>query len=292
MPQMKKTSAEDVAELLRAAVQRSESPTLLHDRAALVALDSGYAEDLNEALELVEPLLDGVKIFLARAQASAEKQGISWSIELFGSEDEFIRGSSFEDLSLAPVTRRVRANRAHVEAVKAGLIALTFTEFEVACTSILRLIGCKNPKTSPLRDDGGIDFYGRLELKGRLDATLPYGGIDGRVGIWLIGQAKHYPTNPVGTAHLRELVGSVELARTGGAIHEWDGLGMRPFDATLQLIFTTGRFSSGAHQLLSQSGMLAMDGEQLATFLCDANVGFEGNSSDFELPRFRQTLLG
>ena len=291
MPPPTRLSADRIAQLLSAAVGPTDGPTLLHDRAAVVVHENGMASDLDEALELVEPFLEDVKVRIFRIRELAEAQGVAWTIELYGSSDEFVRGSSFEDPTLSREIQRVRANRAHVVTVAQLLRALTPVEFEGACTQILRIMGCVEPKTSPLRNDGGIDFYGRLELKGRLDSILPYGGIDGRAGVWLIGQAKHYPTSAIQTAHLRELVGSVELARTGGAIHQWEGLSLRPFDATLMLIFTTGRFSAGAHQLLAQSGMLAMDGAQLATFLCDASVGFADDGSGFDPDLFRQGLL-
>ena len=46
-------------------------------------------------------------------------------------------------------------------------------------------------------------------------------------------------------AVLREMIGTVELARTGSALQEWPGLDFRPFDASLILIFTTGEVGPG-----------------------------------------------
>ena len=287
---MTKISPGRIVELISASSSARDAPRLLHDVVAEQLVVGGMASDLDEASELAEPLLKRVRNLISQAQSDAEIAGKTWTLELFGSEDEYIRGSSFPDHSLSPREQLARANRAHSHALEDELRRLAPAEFEVACTAILRLMGCSQPRTSPLRDDGGLDFYGRLELAGRLDNQSPYGGIDRRVAVWLIGQAKHYPTRPIQTAHLRELVGSVELARTGGAIHIWEGLDLRPFDAVIQLIFTTGWFSSGSKKLLEKSGIIAMDLEQLATFLSDAGVGMDPAGGDFDPLRFRSTL--
>lgn len=70
----------------------------------------------------------------------------------------------------------------------------------------------------------------------------------------------------------------------------WQGLHLRPFDATIQLLFTTGTFSSGALRLLDKTGIVAMSGLQLATFLADAGVGIDQVASTFAEAAFRATL--
>lgn len=289
---MRKATAEKLVKLLLQTTGRTSSPFILHDRVAELALAENLASTTNEALELVVPLLPEIRALIRELRKTAEHEGTSWQIELFGSEEEWIRGAAFEDPSLTPVERISRARRAYIDEVKSEIVGLTALEFERACTSVLMRLGCHDPRTSPPRDDGGIDFYGQLALKGRLDTQLPLGGIDSHVNVWLIGQAKHYPTRPIQTAVIRELVGSVELARTGGAIHSWAGLSLRPFDAVVMLVFTTGDFSSGSKALLAQSGMLAMNGDQLAAFLCDIGLGFSDDPLAFDRDSFRQALLG
>jgi hypothetical protein len=282
--------AQALADLLVTHVLHDDPPVLLHDRLATLLVALEMYGDLAEAAEYAEPLLPQIQNTLEASRRRAEKAGTSWQIELFGSENEYVRGSAFADGSLPAQTQIVRRNRKSLARVHDALVGLSAPEFELACTTILRTLGSKEPFTSPLRDDGGIDFYGRLELKGRLDTIHPYGGFDGQTGMWLIGQAKHYQKQPVQTAHLRELVGSIELARTGGAIHQWEGLNLRPFDATLHLIFTTGVFASGARQLLQRTGMLSMDGMQLATFLCDVGMGFAAEGGSFDEGKFKSAL--
>lgn len=283
----------DSASIFKSLLKRSsaaDTPRLLHDAVAACIFSDGLASDLDAALELTEPLLVDISELIALKRATSENAGEMWTIELCGSEDEYIRGSSSADPTLSEREQQVRSFRKHADLLKKSLLSLTPFEFEKACTSILRLMGCADPFTSPRSNDGGIDFYGRLEMKGRLDNQLPYGGIDRRTGVWLVGQAKHYPNRPVQTAPVRELVGSIDLARTGGAIHRWEGLSVRPYDAVIQMLFTTGRFSSEALRLVDQTGLVVMNGKQLAVFLTDAGVGINLDSQEFDPSQFRSDL--
>ena len=275
---------------IEGSLTQDASPQLLLDVVGEQLLALGQAADLDEALEIAESLLTPIRIAIADRRRIAEAEGVAWVIELYGSADEYVRGAAAADPTLPAELQRARSLRAHAASVRQSLVDLTPKEFEVACTSILRIMGCQEPHTSPISNDGGIDFYGRLELKGRLDNASPYGGFDSRAGVWLVGQAKHYPSRAIQTAHIRELVGSVELARTGGAIHVWDGLRLRPFDAVLQLIFTTGGFSAGALKLLDQSGVIAMNGNQLATFLADAGAGIDEQAGTYDADAFRVAI--
>lgn len=287
---MTRTSASTVFGAIKIVVSATDPPRLLHDVVAEQIIALGHTDDLGEALETAEALLEDVKLLVTAHQYESELGGVAWTIELYGSNDEYIRGASSVDRTLTPAEQRARSHRAHASAILGELVRFTPHEFEVASTSILKIMGCTDPHTSPIRNDGGIDFYGRLELRGRLDNPSLYSGFDGRVGVWLVGQAKHYPTRAIQTALLRELVGSVELARTGGAIHEWAGLQLRPFDAVIQLLFTTGSFTSGSAKLLERTGLLSMDGPQLATFLADAGIGISVTELSFDSAQFRRTL--
>lgn len=288
--QMTTIDAEYFVNALVQGTDKRLKPVMLHDYVADVALRDGHSHTRNEAQEFVEPLLAPIRRRLLEERNAAEKEGVSWHIELYGSESEWIRGSSFNDVSLSEIEQAVRARRAYTEEMLLEVRRLDAGEFEELSTKVIMLLGCHDSYTSPARDDGGIDFYGRLALQGRMDSKLPLGGIDARVNVWLLGQSKHYPTRALQTSVVRELVGSAELARTKGAIHDWPGLEVKPFDAILLLVFTTGWFSAGSKKLLAKSGVLSMDGRQLATFLCDAGLGFDHGKSIFEPNRFRRSL--
>lgn len=241
---------DEIVSALEAKTAPTDAPILIHDRIVdhLVFHDQ---IDRASASEQAEKLIDSVSKRILERQDAAQSAGSVWAIEVYGTEGEYVRGSSFADTSLPSEEQDVRARRQHVNAITDTLRALTPNEFERVCTAILQEMGCKETVTTPHSNDGGIDFYGRLQLVGRLDQKFPYGGIDNRVKIWMIGQAKRFNVdNLVQAADIRELVGSVELARTGGAIHNWEGLDLHPFDAVLQVFFTTGSYTSGATKLL------------------------------------------
>jgi hypothetical protein len=286
-----KVDARSIAGRLLARSSVTDAPRLLHDFAAERVLADGLSTDLDSAFELTEPLLGEIATLIALDRSRAESAGETWTIELCGSNDEYVRGSSTRDPTLPDREQEVRAFREHVDLLKDELVLLDSFEFEIACTTILRLMGCVDPHTSARGNDGGIDFYGRLEMKGRLDSELPYGGLDRRTTVWLVGQAKHYPSRTVSTAPIRELVGSIDLARTGGAIHNWEGLSLRPYDAVIQMLFTTGRFSAGALRLVEKTGLIVMNGDQLAVFLIDAGVGIDPGSGKFDVSKFRSDLM-
>ncbi len=289
---MNELTAEELFQLLLGHIRPTSPPQDLHVCLATLAHDNGYVSSLNLAHELIEPLVPGVRSITTQMLNRAVLEGTVWNIELFGSDDEWIRGSSFHDPQLPDEDQVARARRVFVEDAKNALRAFRPREFEFACASVLKLLGCQDPHTTRHSADGGIDFYGRLELKGRLDSPFPYGGLDTRGRVWLIGQAKHCPNSELVPAVLREMIGTVELARTGSALQEWPGLDLRPFDASLILIFTTGEFGPGAQALLGKSGVLSMNGDQLATFLCDAGIGIDDKAGSFDLASFRQELLG
>ena len=285
-----KALARDITNTLISEIAPQSGSALLHDVVHSALLKLNAHMDSSEAHEVAEDILEFVRGFIRDHQVHAEAEGRVWTLELIGSEGEWIRGAASPDPSLNEAIRDARLRRGYVGGVLRELISLSPTQFETACTKILDLLGCKNTHTSPVRDDGGIDFYGQLSLRGRLDSPHPLGGIDARTNVWLIGQAKHYPINPIRPSVIRELIGSVELARTKGAIHVWEGLHLAPFEPTVMLVFTTGHFSRGSKALLANSGVLSMDGPQLAAFLCDVGLGFSSDQQ-FTADQFRGDLL-
>ena len=92
----------------------------------------------------------------------------------------------------------------------------------------------------------------------------------------MVGQAKHYNMTQIGTEHIRELVGSVSLARAGvygSGTNPLSDLNVRVADPIFLMFFTTGTISANAWQLLNRSGVIGMDGEMIAAFLADRQFG-------------------
>ncbi len=94
------------------------------------------------------------------------------------------------------------------------------------------------------------------------------------------GQAKHYPDNPIGPATVREMIGAISLARYRVYSSEpdfFEAFKLLPYNPLIALLFTTGRFTSGAMEIAASAGVIARSGEQLAVFLADRNVGMVAN---------------
>lgn len=172
---------------------------------------------------------------------------------------------------------------------------LTGREFEAACRGILDLMGCEDPVLTPRSNDQGLDFYGLLQMVNRLNARYTRGSIDRSMRSWIIGQAKQVG-NPVGTPEIRELTGSIEMARYGisadnGKSHR--SLDLKPYDSVFLLFITTGEFTRDAWRIIDSAGLVAMDGPVVAAFLCDHCVAdLEGRCDSETFDEWIRLQLG
>jgi hypothetical protein len=174
------------------------------------------------------------------------------------------------------------------------LRGLTPDQFELICVRLLSLLGVPTPVLTPYRGDQGIDFFGRMSI-GDLTSHGPlFPVFETDLVLWLVGQAKHYPDSKISTPDIRALAGSAFLARVRafpreGALPQ---LNVRACDPIIMLFFTTGQISSDGWSLCRRAGIAAMDGEMLAAFLADKQVGIEGEgeSQSFCLNVFAEWL--
>jgi hypothetical protein len=60
----------------------------------------------------------------------------------------------------------------------------------------------------------------------------------------------------------------------------YDNLDIRLCDPIFYLFFTTGTISPPGWRLLARSGVVGMDGEMVAAFLCDRDVGLVDDEFD------------
>lgn len=220
--------------------------------------------------------------------AEADRQAEFCRVAVNSSAPELLQGSSFVQANDEDAVREAKERRLNHDAFKQFLRGLTWSEFEACSRGILGQLGCEQPKMTKLSNDQGIDFFGQLPLRGRLmnESTLP--SIDSRLNVWMVGQAKHYQKTQVSTPDLRELVGSIELAKArayadGGAALK--GLEIKVCDPVFYLFFTTGTISRDGRKLLHESGMISMNGSQVASFLADNKVGNMNGAFDEDTAR-------
>jgi len=141
---------------------------------------------------------------------------------------------------------------------------------------ILKELGAYHAHITPRSDDQGIDFYGILSLGSAFQLPSPFFQLAHDVELRFVGQAKHYPDRPVGPSAVRELVGSISLARHQVFTRDpefLEDLGLLALNPLLAMLFTTGWFTRGALELARKAGVMIRSGEQLALFLAERGVG-------------------
>lgn len=194
------------------------------------------------------------------------------------SSDYLIQGAAYIEGNETPKSQEHKKRRKNIFRAFELIKNLTDQNFENLCTKILILLGATTSFTTKKSGDEGIDFFGYLKLDKYIFPIDIAPTLQRQLNIWLVGQAKHYQKIQVATPDIRELVGSVELARHKAfSKHDsYPDLNILPCDPIFRLFFTTGNISSDGWSLLENSGVIGMDGLMVSAFLCDREVGFEG----------------
>lgn len=249
-----------------------------------------------EAAEQAERLESSLSKQIVAAQQEAEREGTLVTIVVIGSDLLQVAGSCCafpdDDAAVSEAKRRRIFAAPLLEAIR----ALSFSDFEKFGAAVLRLLGARMVRVTPHSSDQGIDFYGVLSLGELKGEPTPFFRLTHDVEVRFAGQAKHYPTSPIGPSVVRELVGAVSLARYGtfsdDSIDFFEDLELRPLNPLVCLLFTTGTFTSGASELATKAGIIAKGGAQLAVFLADCGIGMkrEGTSWEFDELSFRSWL--
>jgi len=204
----------------------------------------------------------------------------------FNSVSEYkIQGGCFVEPCDPPKVREQKRRRFRWRDYYDYLRGLTPDVFEKVCTGLLGLLGVPNPILTPYRADQGIDFFGKMSIGDLIGHGALYPVFETGLVFWLIGQAKHYIDTKISTPDIRALAGSAFLGRARAFPKEGSlpQLNIRPCDPVIMLFFTTGQISSDGWALCRKAGIVAMDGEMIAAFLADRQVGVEGEG---EMARF------
>lgn len=285
------------AELVIAEFDETRPPIEARDLLVELTLtDPGYS---NAARSEVEALAERwVGNFLERLQrelSDSNTRGQHCRFAFNESSESMLQGSCFVTPTDSDGVRAAKLSRARIPGYRRLLRELSPREFEGVCRGVLELLGCDQPVLTPRSSDQGIDFYGRLRLQGRLGRKFELPSLDLRFSTWLVGQAKHYG-GKASTPDLRELVGSVELARSGVSSDDGralEGLTLRLCDPVFYLFLTTGTLTRDATIVTERSGVIALDGDAVAALLADCEVGtVDGTLDDGELRGWVLSQLG
>ncbi|GEO43027.1 hypothetical protein SAE02_71750 [Skermanella aerolata] len=239
---------------------------------------------------VVEDMADAwLERFIKRLQYVIRQSRESGSYRCFSfnsSGMDYVQGYCYcepKDLPEVSAEKILRSNTTHIYA---SFRLLRHDQFEILSGKVLELLKVERPFVSRRSADQGIDFFGKVRIGDMIKPSLLDPGAEKHFFVWLVGQAKHYQNTKVSTSEIRELVGSVELARAkvfAGNVDPLSDLEMRVCDPIIYLIFTTGKLTSDSQELLSRSGVLSFDGMQIAQFLADHGVALQDKKFDEQL---------
>jgi hypothetical protein len=162
------------------------------------------------------------------------------------------------------------------------LLTLTPHEFEIVCAAGLRLAGAREMRALCTGDEGGIDFYGRLEVRQpseRIPAGILYTTILPK-DLLILGQAKRYSLDTrIGRPEIQlfkeqirdclEKYEGNERPPTHRVPESYYGSG----EPSLGVFVTTASFAETATHSARSSGVVLVTGIQLAQFLAFHRVG-------------------
>lgn len=224
--------------------------------------------------------------FVSRAQfliTSLLDSGHHVSFCFNSSGFDYLQGSCYPEPSDADHIVEAKRRRANTARIFERCQTLTPEQFEQLSGKILLLLKVDTPFVSRRTADQGIDFFGRVSFGQIIKPSFLPGGAEKNMSVWLLGQAKHYPETKIGTGEIRELVGSVELARAkifAGTVDPLSELTARLCDPIIYIFFTSGRYSRDSIDLISKSGVLSFDGLQIGQFLADHGIGLVDGAFD------------
>lgn len=280
----------DAASVIEATSELDMSPQLLANLIASEICKNGAKSDLSPE-ELAEHWAPKVKSRLIRMIEAAKEDAKFLRVTLNSSNDDYVQGSCFVERDEDEVVAVSKRKRAMLLRYVDEFEAVDPNDFEWLCGRTLSLFQVEEEFVTRASADQGIDFFGRVPVGEILKPTAIDPGPDQHFKVWLVGQAKHYRATQVSTKDIRELVGSVALAKSkvfAGKTDPLSSLQMRICDPVVYLFFTTGTVSRDARDLLTKAGVVAMDGLQLAMFLADHGVAI--SKDEFSKEAFRAWL--
>lgn len=252
---------------------------------AIVAGEGWFPEG-----EVTEKSDGWARNFLERARRhlnGAIENGEFQAFAFNSKNEDYIQGSCFCEPSDSQRIREAKLRRANTLRLYEAIKARTADDLELLCVKLLGLLGVDDPRGTPRSGDGGVDFYGYANFGYVLKEEILPAGSEKHMRVWFIGQAKHYEETQVSTKDIREIVGSVELARAklfAGSNDPMAKFKAKLCEPVFSLFVTTGRFSRDSKDLMKKSGVIPMDGPQLGQFLADNGIGLLAN--DFHQATF------
>lgn len=256
-------------------------------------LVNGY-KDPDDALEQAVSVQEKVIRHLHAIAEKAADGAFAARFAINKSSGYFIHGSCFALPSDPADVVEAKKRRSHAWRYASKISELNPIEFEALCCGLLAIMGVEQPSTTKRSGDEGVDFFGRIAIPATTLGPVISPNLASKIYFWVVGQAKHYKKTVAGTPELRDLFGSIELAKAGVTNPIGDAaedVRVRIADPIVYMFVTSGRISSQARQLLASSGVYGVDGEMVSTFLADNAIGVDDHG-DFQDAKFDEWIRG
>ncbi|WP_209076893.1 restriction endonuclease [Shimia sp. R9_3] len=265
------------AKAITSYIQLEAPPRSLNDVLRQI-IEVENSVDALEAADIAQRWLARFESRVRHELNEAEQDGVALCYGFNSANPDYVQGACFVEGGDTEAVRAEKAARAKQERYLEFYEQLNPVRFERLCGKVLGLLAVEEPHVTRASADQGVDFFGRLPFGTLLTPRHIPAGAEKQLSAWLVGQAKHYVRTSVSTKDIRELVGSVLLARSktyAGHADPLAELDIRVCDPVVYFFVTTGRFTRDSRDLLRKSGVVAMDGLQLSVFLAD-NLAAQG----------------
>lgn len=174
--------------------------------------------------------------------------------------------------SLPVKVRNIFTNNTFVDYIS----NLNYSDFELACIVLMKkFLGSTIVSENKGSRDDGIDFYGKYNAIDESESNF----FD--IPAWYIGQAKYYEKNPIKTNLLRELIGTVELAklRMWSIEGRYKDIDIKHSDQVIPVFITSSRFSYDSQVIANKYMIKLLDDIDLIFWL---TLKFEGDLDNFK----------
>lgn len=275
---MIRVRADTITEMIEESISANSPPTKIRDIILECLREKNPTASPDELSEAAERSQPKIVDFITRKQIEFNSDGFGYffHVEIDEVTREYIYGACFVRPSDDQKTRESKERRAKAASISDLVRSISPQMFEKFCFRILEFIGVQNPVVTNSSNDQGIDFFGDWRLETFLKASALPAGVEAQFRTWIVGQAKKYDKTTVSTSEIRELVGSVALAKAQAFSSDVDklrSLKIRACDPVFYMFVTTGRITSGVKKLLSDAGVLFLDCDLIGVFLADRATG-------------------
>jgi len=257
---------------------------------------TGVLRKLGESRNKSEEIAFGAEDAVLRHLLSLEEESLPFRIR-----DKRLIGKERAGANDDPDTLVAKMVYGLAPLVLDALVKLTPDDFEVACAASMMLSGASEMTALCTGDEGGIDFYGRIEVR-QPSERVPKGVIHTTIlprKLLVLGQAKCYSLETrIGRDDIQKFHGQVldclkqYEGNTRPPSHRVPASYYQRGELALGVFVTTASFTDTALASAEGFGYVLIPGPKLAQFLCFKQVGIisPGGKYAFDPDVFRSWI--